>query len=69
MCQNMSGASTAVKLNNLQTTVKALAKTVKEALPRPENMSKQIQAAVAAKSVQGTSKGVAYVLKIVILEH
>ena len=40
--QNVSGASTAVKLNNLQTTVKALAKTVKEALPRPKNMSKQI---------------------------
>ena len=39
--QNVSGASTAVELNNLQTTVKALAKTVKEALPGPENMSKR----------------------------
>ena len=39
--QNASGASTAVELNNLQTTVKALAKTVKEALPGPKNTSKQ----------------------------
>ena len=42
MCQNASGANTAVKLNNLQTTVKALAKTVKQALSRPENTTKQI---------------------------
>ena len=39
--QNISEASTAVELNNLQTTVKALVKTVKEALPRPKNTSKQ----------------------------
>ena len=69
MHQNVSGASTAVELNNLQTTVKALVKTVKEALPGPENTSKQIWAAVAVKGVQGTSKGAAYILKIVILEY
>ena len=51
MHQNASGTSTAVKLNNLQTTVEALAKTVKEALPRPENTSKRTWAAVAAKGV------------------
>jgi hypothetical protein len=39
--QNASGASTAVELNNLRTTVEALAKTVKEALPGLENTSKQ----------------------------
>ena len=47
----MLGASTIVELNNLQTTVKALAKTVKGALPRPKNTSKQIQAAVAIKGI------------------
>ena len=41
MYQNTLGASTATELNNLQTTVKALAKTVKEALLGPENTPKK----------------------------
>ena len=67
--QNALGASTAVELNNLQTTVEALAKTVKEALPGPENTSKRTWAAVAAKGVRGTSEGAVYTPKIVILEY
>ena len=67
--QNVSVATTAVELNNLYTTVEALAKTVKEALPGPENTSKQSWAAVAAKGVRGTSEGAAYILKIVIPEY
>ena len=49
--QNALGASTAVKLNNLRTTVEALAKTVKEALPGPENTSKWMWAVVAVKGI------------------
>ncbi|KIN02428.1 hypothetical protein OIDMADRAFT_53940 [Oidiodendron maius Zn] len=40
--QNTLGASTAIELNNLQTTIETLAKTVKEALPGPENISKKM---------------------------
>ena len=39
--QNASVATTAVELNNLCTTIEALVKTVKEALPGPENTSKR----------------------------
>ena len=39
--QNVSVATTVVELNNLCTTIEALVKTVKEALPGPENTSKQ----------------------------
>ena len=67
--QNASGASTAVELNNLRTTVEALAKTVKEALPGPENTTKRTWAAVAAKGVRGTSEGAAYTPKMVIPER
>ncbi|KIN02430.1 hypothetical protein OIDMADRAFT_52276, partial [Oidiodendron maius Zn] len=45
--QNTLGASTATELNNLRTTIETLAKTVKEALPGPENTSKKTWAAVA----------------------
>ena len=38
--QNISVATTIVELNNLYTTIKALAKIVKEAFPGPENTSK-----------------------------
>ena len=67
--QNALGANTAVELNNLHTTVKALVKTVKEALPGPENTSKRTWAAVAAKGVRGTGEGAAYTPKMVILER
>ena len=49
--QNALGASTAVELNNLRTTVEALVKTVKEALPGPENTSKRTWVVVAVKGV------------------
>jgi len=54
--QNTLGASTATELNNLRTTIEALAKTVKEALPGPEDTHKKTWAAVA-KGVRGTSEG------------
>ena len=38
--QNISVVTTIVELNNLYTTIEALAKTVKEALLGPENTSK-----------------------------
>ena len=38
--QNISVAITVVELNNLYTTIEALVKIVKEALPGPENTSK-----------------------------
>ena len=66
--QNASGASTVVELNNLQTTVKALAKTVKEALPKLENTPKKTWAAVA-KGVYSTSEGAVYTPKVVIPER
>ena len=68
MRQNALGASMAVELNNLRTTVEALAKTVKEALPKLENMPKKTWAAVA-KGVCGTSEGAVYALKVVIPER
>ena len=67
--QNISVATTVVELNNLCTTIEALVKTVKEALPGPENISKWSWTVVAMKGVRGTSEGAAYVLKIVILEY
>ncbi|KIM92541.1 hypothetical protein OIDMADRAFT_62481 [Oidiodendron maius Zn] len=66
--QNTLGASTATELNNLRTTIETLAKTVKEALPGPENTSKKIWVAVA-KGVYGTSKGAVYMPKVVIPEQ
>jgi hypothetical protein len=67
--QNTSETSTVVELNNLRTTVEALAKTVKEALPGPENTSKRTWATVAAKGLRGTSEGAAYAPKMVIPER
>ncbi|KIN00796.1 hypothetical protein OIDMADRAFT_53941 [Oidiodendron maius Zn] len=66
-CQNTLGASTVTELNNLQTTIETLAKTVKEALLGPENISKKTWAAVA-KGVCGTSEGAVYAPKVVIPE-
>jgi hypothetical protein len=66
--QNTLGASTATELNNLRTTIEALAKTVKEALPGPGNTPKKTWAAVA-KGVRGTSEGAVYAPKVVIPER